>query len=75
MWTLPLVQASNTYPDWTGPVTVDLSAYAGQSIALTCGGISVGTVTGNARLDFIELVPGMVPVGGATWGALKALHR
>ena len=75
VWTLPLVQASNTYPDWTGPVTVDLSAYAGQTIALTCGGVSVGNVTGNLRFDYIELLPGTVPVETATWGALKALYR
>jgi hypothetical protein len=55
-WTLPLIQNNNTYPSWTGPITVDLSAYAGQSISLTFGGVGVGTSTGNARFDLIELI-------------------
>jgi hypothetical protein len=75
VWTLPLVQAANTYPDWTGPVAVDLAAYSGQNVALTFGGVSVGSVTGNLRFDYIELRPGTVPVDGSTWGALKALYR
>jgi hypothetical protein len=76
VWTLPFVQASNTYPNWVGPITVDLCAYEGQTIALSFGGVSVGEVTGNARFDYIEFIPsGPSPAGSPTWGLLKALYR
>jgi hypothetical protein len=75
VWTLPLVRASDTYPEWSEAITVDLSAYADQSIALTFGGISEGGLTGNIRFDFIELTAGPAIVETATWGAVKALYR
>jgi hypothetical protein len=75
VWTLPLIQANNTYPSWVGPVTVDLSPYAGQSIALTFGGVSVGLVTGNARIDYVQLLAGPTPAKTASWGGLKALYK
>lgn len=74
-WALPLTRASNTYPSWTGPIHVDLIAYAGQDVALSIGGVSVGSVTGNARIDQIEFVADSVPTRPATWGSLKAIWR
>jgi hypothetical protein len=75
IWTLEFVQANNTYPNWVGPILVDLSAYAGQSIELTFGGVPVGEVTGNARFDYIEFVFTPTPVEPSSWGRLKALYR
>jgi len=75
LWTLPLIQANDTYPNWVGPVEVDLSAYAGQTIELAIGGVSEGEATGNARIDYIELVPGATPAAALSWGAVKALYR
>jgi hypothetical protein len=75
VWTLPFTRANNTYPNWAGPVTVDLCAFAGQDVSLSFGGITEGDVTGNARFDYIEFISGASPVGGAGWGWLKALYR
>jgi hypothetical protein len=75
VWTLAFIQANNTYPSWVGPVLVDLSAYAGQTVALTFGGVPVGDVTGNARFDYIEFVYTPTPVEVGTWGRLKSLYR
>jgi hypothetical protein len=75
VWTLPLVQANNTYPSWVGPVTVDLGAFAGQSVTLSFGGVSVGLVTGNARIDYIELLPGATPTQATSWGGVKTLYK
>jgi hypothetical protein len=75
VWSSPFLQANNTYPDWTGPITVDLSAYAGQTVALTFGGVSVGTATGNARFDYVEFVPGQTPTTAASWSTFKSLYR
>ncbi len=75
VWTLPLIRANNTYPSWVGPVTVDLSSYAGQSIALSFGGIPVGDITGNARFDYIEFAYAPTPAEPVTWGKVKSLYR
>jgi hypothetical protein len=76
VWRLDLVRDNNTYPNWAGPVYVDLEAYAGQSVSLTFGGISVGDVTGNVRFDYIELIPGdPTAVASSRWGSVKALYR
>jgi hypothetical protein len=75
VWSSPFVQANNTYPDWTGPITVDLSAYAGQTVSLALGGVSVGTATGNARFDYLEFVPGSTPTTTTSWSTLKSLYR
>jgi hypothetical protein len=75
VWTLPFTQANNTYPSWVGPITVDLSAFAGQSVALSFGGVSVGLVTGNARIDYIQLLPGATPTQATSWGGVKTLYR
>jgi hypothetical protein len=75
VWALPFIQANNTYPSWVGPVTVDLGAFAGQNIALTFGGVSVGLATGNARIDYIEFIPGAVPTQVTSWGSVKALYK
>jgi len=72
VWSLPLVQANNTYPNWSELITVDLSAYATQSISLSFGGFAEGNFTGNLRFDYIELTA-VAPVETATWGRLKAL--
>jgi uncharacterized repeat protein (TIGR01451 family) len=52
-WTLDLIQANNTYPNFVN-ATVDLSAYAGQNVILEFGAVSGGVSTGNIRFDFIE---------------------
>ncbi len=76
VWSLEMVTANNTYPIWTGPIVVDLAAWAGQSISLSFGGISVGTVTGNVRFDFIESIPGEpTPSESNSWGTIKAIYR
>ncbi len=53
VWTLPLLQASNTYPNWV-EVVLPMAAYAGQNVSLEFGGISEGASTGNIRYDFIS---------------------
>jgi hypothetical protein len=75
LWTLPLVQANDSYPNWVGPVELDLSAYAGQSIELAIGGVSEGEATGNARIDDVELVASATPAAHLSWSAVKALYR
>jgi hypothetical protein len=75
IWALPLTQANNTYPSWTGPILVDISAWAGQTVDLTFGGASFGTATGNLRVDYIEFVPGPTPIEETTWGELKHQYR
>ncbi len=75
LWTLSLEQANDSYPNWVGPVEVDLSAYAGQSVELAIGGVSVGDATGNARIDYVELVPGATAATELSWSALKTLYR
>ncbi|MBP6876372.1 MAG: hypothetical protein KBD56_09890 [Candidatus Eisenbacteria bacterium] len=75
VWTMEMLRANNSYPEWIGPVLVDLAAYAGQDILLSFGGVSVGDVTGNVRFDYIELIPGSTPVEGSAWGSIKALYR
>jgi hypothetical protein len=74
-WTLAFTLANNTYPSWAGPVMVDLSAYSGQNISLSFGGVSVGTATGNLRFDLIEFVGGPTPTENTTWGAVKSIYR
>ncbi|NOX61435.1 MAG: hypothetical protein GXP42_05750 [Chloroflexi bacterium] len=54
VWTLYLVQANDTYPNWR-LATVDLSDYAGQQVELKIGVESNGDLTGNIRIDFVEL--------------------
>ncbi len=60
VWTLDLVGANNTYPNWVN-ATVDLSAYAGQSVALKLGAVSAGAQTGNVRFDYLEFVAPPIP--------------
>jgi hypothetical protein len=47
-------QADNTYPNWLR-LTVDLSAYSGQTVALKFLVASAGQYTGNVLLDDISL--------------------
>lgn len=54
VWTLNLIQANNTYPNWV-EANVDLTAYAGQTVSLVLGAISQGTSTGNIRYDYIQV--------------------
>jgi hypothetical protein len=75
VWSLPFQQSSNTYPEWAAPVLVDLRAYAGQSVELTVGGVSVGEATGNARLDAFSFVANSTPATRRSWGALKTIYR
>jgi hypothetical protein len=75
VWSLPLVQANNTYPNWVGPISLDLGAYAGQTVALSFGGVGVGTATGNARIDFIEFTTSPTPERNDSWGTVKFLYR
>jgi hypothetical protein len=74
-WTLPFVVANNTFPNWVGPFTVDLSAYVGQNVALSFGAVSVGSLTGNIRVDYVEFVAGPTPTENTTWGAVKSIYR
>jgi hypothetical protein len=57
IWSLDLIQTNNTYPNWVN-ATVDLSAYAGQSVNLKFGANSFGDLTGNIRFDFVEFAAG-----------------
>jgi hypothetical protein len=57
VWTLDLIQANNTYPNWVQQ-SVDLSAYAGQTVNLKLGASSYGDLTGNIRFDFLEFATG-----------------
>ena len=75
VWSSPFVQATNTYPDWTGPLEVDLAAWAGQTVTLTIGGVSVGSATGNARFDYFEFVANPTPTGSTTWSTVKSLYH
>jgi len=75
VWTLPLVQASDTYPSWAHVVDIDLSAYSDQTVSFSIGGVSVGDLTGNARIDYIQVIGDLGPVEASTWGRLKALYR
>jgi hypothetical protein len=45
-----LIQANDTYPNWVLE-TVDLSAYADQTVKLSFGARSVGELTGNVLVD------------------------
>jgi hypothetical protein len=77
-WTLPFVQANDTYPNWVGPVTVDLSAYAGNNVSLSLGADSfagVAGLTGNLRFDYVEFITGPTPTAQVTWGSVKSLYR
>jgi hypothetical protein len=74
VWSLPFVQANDTYPNWSELETVDLSAYADQTITLSFGGVSEGKLTGNLRFDSIALAA-PAPVAETTWGTIKALYR
>jgi hypothetical protein len=75
VWSLPLVRANDTYPDWSELVVIDMSAYRDQKVSLSFGGVSVGDVTGNLRFDYIGIIADLGPVEPSTWGALKALYR
>ena len=76
IWQLEFVHANDTYPNWVGPVTLDLCAYEGEIVSLSFGGVSLGEFTGNARFDYIEFVPnGSSVAAGPTWGAVKVLYR
>ena len=75
VWALPLIQSNDTYPNWEGPVRIDLHAYAGQTVTLSVGGVSVGSVTGNARFDSFSFSGGPTPVLEETWGGIKARFR
>ena len=52
VWSLSMVQANNT-TSWV-KVTVDLSAYAGQTVSLALGADNVGTGIGNVFFDYLE---------------------
>ncbi|MEZ4650014.1 MAG: hypothetical protein R3E97_14735 [Candidatus Eisenbacteria bacterium] len=39
------------------PIVVDLTAYAGQDVSLTFGGVSDGEFTGNFRFDYVNWEP------------------
>jgi subtilisin family serine protease len=63
VYTKELIQANDTYPNWV-EVSVDISAYAGQTVTLRFEGVSTGTgplpdgdgnLTGNALVDYIRL--------------------
>ncbi len=75
LWSLPLTQANNTYPNWAGPVQVDISAYEGQTVELEIGGVSVGDATGNARIDYVELLDAGQATEIRCWSAVKAVYR
>jgi len=75
VWSFPFVSAGNTYPDWTGPVEIDLSAWAGRTVPLAFVGIGVGEATGNARFDYVGIGDGATPAERSTWSALKASYR
>jgi hypothetical protein len=75
VWALPLIQSNDTYPNWEGPVRLDLRTYAGQTVTLTVGGVSVGSVTGNARFDAFAFGGGPTPVMEETWGGIKVRFR
>lgn len=53
VWSLPLLQANNTYPTWVEAV-VPMTAYAGQNVTLEFGAVSEGASTGNIRFDYIS---------------------
>ena len=53
VWTLALIQANNTFPNWV-EVVVPMGAYAGQNVTLEFGAISEGASTGNIRYDYIS---------------------
>jgi hypothetical protein len=53
VWSLDLVLANNTFPNWV-KVSADLSAYEGQTVNLKIGANSFGDQTGNIRFDFVE---------------------
>ncbi len=68
IYTKALIQANDTYPNWV-EVSVDISAYAGQTVTLRFEGVSTGTgpggdgnLTGNALVDYIRLC---IPEGGS----------
>jgi hypothetical protein len=46
----PLVQASDTYPNWA-PFYANLSSFAGQTINLQLIAFSQGDLTGNVLMD------------------------
>lgn len=55
VWTRNLTQANDTYPNWVN-VTVNLGAYAGQTVTLKMGAVSAGDATGNIRFDYVEFL-------------------
>lgn len=70
IWTLDFIRANNTYPLWTGPVTLGLEDWAGQEITLSFGAVAEGTITGNVRFDFIEMND-QTAAGQSNWSMLK----
>ena len=54
IFTRDMAQANNTYPNWAEQV-VDISAYAGQTVALRFEGSSTGSLTGNVLVDYIYI--------------------
>jgi hypothetical protein len=66
VWNLDLVQANNTFPNWVN-VTLDLSAYVGQTVNLKLGVISAGDQTGNIRFDFLEFAGGCDTPSDIPW--------
>jgi hypothetical protein len=52
VWHLDFIQANDTYPNWV-QAAIDLSAWAGQTIHIKFGAVSLGDLTGNIRFDFI----------------------
>jgi uncharacterized repeat protein (TIGR01451 family) len=65
VWSLAMVQANNTTV-WT-KVTVDLSAYAGQTVALALGANNVGTGIGNVFFDYLEWNAASCSANALSW--------
>jgi hypothetical protein len=60
VWQLDLTQANNTRPNWV-EVTVDLAAYAGQTVSLQIGVQNTGDNNGNLRVDYVKMLGGNPP--------------
>ena len=71
LYSKALIQANDTYPNWTEE-TVDISAYAGQTVTLRFEGASAGSNTGNILIDYIRIASGG-PAAGALPGILLLL--
>lgn len=74
IWTLEMTMANDTGSQWVNE-QVDISAYAGQSVALELGGTGVG-FAGNLLFDYLQwVVEPPVGVGDVPGPTLSALGR